>query len=245
MTEERESKPDPTILVTDLVMREIAHLHDLMLGRIEFLEKAQEKAAEALALAVDKTEVRVNEKLSGLKDGFDASLGTLSTLMSANADKITQVDKDRALYVTRDLLETALKAFPDLLPRTEYSVQHAALEEKVSDALVQAATFMSRDEAAALIDGVISKVETLKDLFPMLMPRAEYSALHRVLEERVDVLADSVTTITTAQTERRRIDQTNLQTRQVSSVVLFGIVSAIIGVAGIISAVAVALILHR
>lgn len=104
-------KTDPTILAKELVKTEIGHLRELVMGRIDSLEKGQEKAAEALATAVDRTEVRVNEKLFSLKEAVDLTINALGEQLHAVDQKLTQVDRDRTLYVTRNDLDTVTRAF--------------------------------------------------------------------------------------------------------------------------------------
>jgi hypothetical protein len=125
---------DPTALTTDALRREIAGLRELMETRIDALSDKHDARLQALSNLMDEADLRYQQR-------FDAQEKSLAAALKATQDASAQAleASNRAVLKAEganekrfEVLSEFREQLAEFMPRGEYSVQHASLDEKVN-----------------------------------------------------------------------------------------------------------------
>lgn len=106
--------PDPTVLTTEALLREVGHLKELMdekfVSMAALMERAEEQrreqkldtrsavdaALQAQKEATSKMETSVSDQLSALRTNFDTSILSVITQLSDLKDRVTTIVSEKA-----------------------------------------------------------------------------------------------------------------------------------------------------
>jgi len=187
--------PDPTKLTTEAVNtleRRLRELYDLRFEqldlRLEQRFQAQQKAIDSALIAADLKTGALSDKIDRLNAQFSSELPKLIT---------------REEYKTiTDRIESLLVDNKTLVSRTEYSVQHEVLVEKIDDLRTQANLHIGRLSVLPSQDQQINELARimmeLKTQFAVSQGTAAGSNLEKQMEQIKQKIDSNSTSIITA-----------------------------------------------
>lgn len=209
-------RPDPTVLTTEALHREIASLHAIFEGKLTVLNELVNVHVAHLREQIDhiheisQTAIAEREKACGVAAGevktfYDTVLSerdaryderfacqekavvvALATVNREFHEHLAQVREE-----TRLALDSADKAISKSEAATEKRFNSVNEFRAQQADIIQ--TFARKDEINQRLSGLSEKIDTLQNLASTALPRTEYDRAHTDLAERVIQVEKAIT----------------------------------------------------
>jgi hypothetical protein len=153
-------RPDPTLLTTQQLLRELASLREILAARLD----AMDKAAEVLSETVNRTPTAIQTAIAGLRDVYDERFHSVQTQLADRSETLDQRFASIAQqFSERDVrTEQAATASASALAAALQAAKEAVFEQAQAAAKAAEKTELSFTKQ---IDQIQLQIKTIGDGF--------------------------------------------------------------------------------